>query len=71
MDSIKGVRAVLVPIKGGTEFNYTIQIRTETMDWYEIPRIFYNPDTDNTFTNINDLRKDMQSGESKTKPDGE
>lgn len=71
MDNITGVRAVLVPIKEGTEFNYTLQIKTEKMDWYEIPRIFYNPDTDNTFTNINDLRKDMQSGESKTKPDGE
>lgn len=62
MDKIVGVRAVLVPIKDGTEFNYTLQIKTEKMDWYEIPRIFYNPDTDNTFTNINDLRKDMQSG---------
>ena len=62
MDSIKGVRAVLVPIKGGTEFNYTIQIRTETMDWYEIPKIFYNPDTDKTFTQLSDLRKDLANG---------
>ena len=59
------IRAVLTPSDPkGEQFTYTLQTQDAEGNWKDITRVFQNPKTKEEFGTVEELRQDLENGQS-------